>query len=181
MNDIPDQLLICHILQGDSACFEVLCNRYYTSLQAVGYAVLMDRHLAEDVAQETLAYASQNLLKIRNPQKVGAWLRGICRNIAKDMLERQSRQKRQGEREESDWVSNENDGDDSGDLIRQAVSQLPLSLREVVVMRYFDDMSYRQMSKCLGLSQQAINGRLRRAKKKIEKYLKQTDLRGNIS
>ena len=178
MNDFSDQLLVQHILQGDSACFGVLCKRYYTSLQAVAYAVLMDWHLAEDAAQETLAFACRNLSKLRKPEKVGSWLAAICRNIAKDMFRRHTIQK-QSDNTESAWCPKEND--EIGNHIQQAIGQLPLSLREVILMRYFDEMSYQQMGKVLGLSEQAINGRLRRAKKKIEKYLLQKGFRSNVS
>ena len=178
MNDYPDQLLVNNIMQGDIDCFECLCKRYYTSLQAVAYAVLMDRHLAEDAVQETFAYVCRNLLKLRKPEKVGAWLRVICRNIAIDML-KQQRKKKELSQSEAVWISKETDEIDGH--IQQALSQLPVSLREVVLMRYFDEMSYQQMGNVLGLSEQAINGRLRRAKKKIEKYLIQNGFRSNIS
>lgn len=178
MNDFSDQLLVQHILQGDSACFEVFCKRYYASLQAVAYAVLMDSHLAEDAAQETLAFACWNLSKLRKPKKVGSWLAAICRNTAKDMLRKRNIQK-QSDNIEPVILSKQADGTD--DHMHQAVSQLPLSLREVILMRYFDEMSYQQMGKVLGLSEQAINGRLRRAKKKIEKYLLQKGFRSNVS
>lgn len=174
MNDFSDQLLVQQILQGDLGSFEALCKRYYTSLQAVAYAVLMDTHLAEDAAQETLAFACANIAKLRKPEKAGAWLAAICRNVAKDMLGRESRQMSLG----ADATVKISKNDDSIDqLIQDAVSQLPASLREVVVMRYFDDKSYQQMGSLLGLSEQAINGRLRRAKKKIAMHLKQNGFR----
>jgi RNA polymerase sigma factor (sigma-70 family) len=42
----------------------------------------------------------------------------------------------------------------------------------VIFLRYYDGMSYEQMSAALGVSEQAINGRLRRAKKKLAGYLR---------
>ena len=176
MNDFPDQLLVQHILQGDSDCFEVLCKRYYASLQAIAYAILMDSHLAEDVAQETLAVACRNFSKLHKPKKVGPWLAAISRNVAKDILRDQSKQKRL-EQCEATGVAYESDDSDNG--IHQAIAQLPVSLREVVLMRYFDSMSYQQMGQVLGLSEQAVNGRLRRAKKKIEKLLIRNGFRRN--
>ncbi len=62
--------------------------------------------------------------------------------------------------------------DDQHALLAQAIEQLPLRLREVLMLRYFNEMTYQQMSSALGLSEQAINGRLRRAKKKIAAYMK---------
>lgn len=178
MNELSDQLLVQRILQGDSDCFEVLCKRYYASLQAIAYAILMDTHLAEDVAQETLAVACRNLSKLHKPKKVGPWLAAICRNGAKDTLRDRSKQKRLEQCEEAE-VSYR--GDDSNDGIHQAMAQLPASLREIVLMRYFDEMSYQQMGQILGLSEQAINGRLRRAKKKMEMFLIKNGFRSDDS
>jgi RNA polymerase sigma-70 factor (ECF subfamily) len=178
MNELPDQLLVQQILQGETDCFEILCKRYYTSLQAIAYAVLMDHHLAEDAAQEALANACRNLSAVRNPEKVAFWLAGICRNVAKDMLRAQSRQKRL---EDSEAFRVSDERDDSDNRIRQAITQLPISLRQVVLMRYFDDLSYQQMGKILGLSEQAINGRLRRAKKKMETFLMKNGFRSDVS
>lgn len=179
MNEFSDQLLVQHILQGDSDCFEVLCKRYYASLQAIAYAVLMDSHLAEDAAQETLAVACRKLSKLHNPRKIGSWLAAICRNVAKDILRDQHRQKRLQQCEDAQILTNTLDS--SGDGIHKAIAQLPVSLREVVLMRYFDRMSYQQMEKVLGLSQQAINGRLRRAKKKMETFLVKNGFRSDDS
>jgi len=61
---------------------------------------------------------------------------------------------------------------DLDDAVKRAVWQLPASARELVVLRYYDNMTYQQMSEILGLSTQAINGRLTRAKRKIANYLK---------
>lgn len=178
MNDVSDQFLVRRVLQGDINCFEVLCKRYYASLQAVAYAVLMDEHLAEDAAQETLAQACRNIQKLRQAEKVGPWLASICRNVARDMLSLRARQK---ESDRSEHSENLHDSDglsrDIRKAVDQAVDQLPARLREIVILRYFDDLSYQQMGSILGLSEQAINGRLRRAKNKIEKSLNRSGFR----
>jgi predicted DNA-binding protein (UPF0251 family) len=58
------------------------------------------------------------------------------------------------------------------EAIREAMSKLSTSAREVIFLRFYDGMSYEQISAVLGISEQAINGRLRRAKKKIANYLR---------
>jgi RNA polymerase sigma factor (sigma-70 family) len=57
-------------------------------------------------------------------------------------------------------------------LLLKSMEQLPVHLREVLMLRYFNQQTYEQMSSILGLSEQAINGRLRRAKKKLASQLK---------
>jgi len=62
--------------------------------------------------------------------------------------------------------------DDTTETVREAISKLSVSARELIFLRYYDGMSYEQMSEVLNISEQAINGRLRRAKKKMADYLR---------
>jgi RNA polymerase sigma factor (sigma-70 family) len=56
--------------------------------------------------------------------------------------------------------------------VRAVLNKLSVPAREVVFLRFYDGMSYDQISAVLGISEQAINGRLRRAKKKLAEYLR---------
>ena len=56
------------------------------------------------------------------------------------------------------------------------MGQLPTEAREVIFLRFYDGLSYDQISTVLGISEQAINGRLRRAKKKLAQYLRRNGL-----
>ena len=69
--------------------------------------------------------------------------------------------------------SNEEDGKQ---VVRQAISKLAPSERELIILRYYNDMSHKQMSAVLGLSNAAINNRLVRVRRKISSYLKNNGL-----
>ncbi len=56
-----------------------------------------------------------------------------------------------------------------------AIDRLPASMKEVVILRYYDNCSYEQISAVLGVSKMTINGRLTRAKRKLAKMLGQRD------
>ena len=156
-------------MEGNTACFATLCQRYYPALLALAHAVAGDEHLAEDAAQEAVAEACRRLRTLRKPQRFGAWLGAICRNIAKDMLtdRRRARQVADGLAAPAE----SSDGDEKAALAR-AVRALPESLRQVVFLRYYNSMTYEQISSVLGLSSQAINGRLRRARRRIATTMK---------
>jgi len=169
MRDLEDQILVQQALQSDPESFGELCRRYYDSLVAVARSILPDHQLAEDAAQEALAAACRDLAKLKKPERFGPWVGAICRNVAKDML-RQLR--KQQERIETN-AGNEPDckDDDRKAILDQALQQLPQHLREVIFLRFYNEMSYEQMAKVLGATEQMIDGRLRRAKKKIAAYL----------
>ena len=176
MKNLEDQTLVRRALEADPESFGELCRRYYHSLVAVADSVLLDHHLAEDAAQETLAAACRQLPKLRRPERFGPWIVAICRNVAKDMLREQQRQRKPVEASQGHDCRREQD-DDQRARLTEALHKLPQHLREVVFLRFYNEMSYRQMAKALGASEQVIDGRIRRAKKKMAVYLKTVGFR----
>jgi RNA polymerase sigma factor (sigma-70 family) len=154
--------------RGDRDSFAALAGRYYAALTAMAHSMLQDSHLAQDAAQETFARAVEKLDQLKNGDKAGVWLAAICRNVARSMAVA-----RKIERccEDMTAVSAQPPLDDRLDEVRQAVSQLSDADRELIYMRYHNAMSYQRIAQMLGSSPQGINGRLRRAKRKIEAIL----------
>jgi len=169
MKDLEDQILVRRALEADPESFGELCRRYYNSLIAVADSILLDHHLAEDAAQETLAMACRQLPGLKKPERFGPWIMAICRNVAKDLLREIQSQRKPVE------ARLEHKSDDQDDvrkaILAEALQQLPQHLREVIFLRFYNEMSYQQMASILGATEQVIDGRIRRAKKKIAVYL----------
>ena len=164
----PDTTLVEAAIDGDAESFTELCRRYYPAMVAIAHSVLGDRHLAEDAAQEAFAKAAVSLPWLRRKNKFAGWLAAICRNAARNMARRTDDLHSIDELSTASYKSDRND---DAEVVRQAIGRLSASARELVFLRYYDGLSYEQISAMLGLSQQAINGRLRRAKKKMAGYL----------
>ena len=62
------------------------------------------------------------------------------------------------------------------EAVRDIISTLPAGIKEVILLRFYNQMSYQEIAKLLGISQQAVNGRLRRAKKIIVNKLHHHDI-----
>jgi len=62
--------------------------------------------------------------------------------------------------------------DDAGPAVRAALDRLEPQAREVIYLRFYDGLSYERIGEVLGISEQAINGRLRRAKRELAKHLR---------
>jgi RNA polymerase sigma-70 factor (ECF subfamily) len=169
IQDKPDSVLVERAARGDGDSFTELCRRFYPVLVAIGHAITGDRHLAEDAAQQALAQAAVNLPKLRRPEHFGSWLAAICRNAATDIIRRRTpRAQPGGLRDAADHTPH----DDEAEAVRGALMRLPAEAREVIYLRFYDGLTYEQMSAVLGISGQAINGRLRRAKNALEDYLR---------
>lgn len=158
-------------MDGDSESFSRFCERYYSAIVAIAYSRLSDRNLAEDAAQEAFLVAFRNISQLKKASHFGRWLAKISRNIASDMAKARRRDKLIPI-EDCDSVSNNRDEQDNVDVVRRIISGLPVRIREVIYLRYYEKMSYQQISNMLGISQEAVNGRLRRAKKAIARKLR---------
>jgi len=172
--DLSSETELVEAAQGGCLeSFAALYKRYYGAMVALGYSVLDDIHLAEDAAQQSFAIACGDLSKLKSKEKFGCWLAGICRNVAKQMRRRQGRQ---SALDESVTATPKRDSFDC--TVRQAVWSLKPFYREPIVLRYYDNLPYEQIGNVLGISVQAVNGRLIRAKKKIKKYLERNGITG---
>jgi RNA polymerase sigma factor (sigma-70 family) len=166
-----EEILIQAAAAGDVESFNRLCERYYPAIVAICYSQLADRDLAEDAAQETLSIAYSDLSKLKNADRFGCWLAGISRNIAVDMAKRRKRETFISTEDCVSFSKEQNEQNENVDAIRSIVAALPVKLREIIYLRFYNQMSYQEISKLLGISQQAVNGRLRRSKKFIAKKL----------
>jgi RNA polymerase sigma-70 factor (ECF subfamily) len=169
VTDESETNLVEAAFDGDIESFGELCQRYYPAMVAVGYSILGDHQLAEDATQESFARALINLKNLRNKRKFVQWLAAICRNVAKDMVENKARQI---STDDFSQTACNNDHDDSKRLIRRAIEKLPASAKELIVLRYYNGLSYEEIGSVLGISGPTINGRLKRAKRKMSYYLK---------
>jgi RNA polymerase sigma-70 factor (ECF subfamily) len=187
MEGRPDSMLVEQAVRGDGDSFTELCRRYYGPMVAIGHAIIGDRHLAEDAAQQAFAKAAVNLPKLRDTGQFGRWVAAICRNEAGPGPDLGG----QGERAECEWPTEQacvegrsespgardtgtpsERGQDVRDTVKEALSRLPAEGKEVIFLRFYDGLSYDQISSVLGISEQAINGRLRRAKRKLAEHLR---------
>jgi RNA polymerase sigma-70 factor (ECF subfamily) len=169
VSEKPDRELAAAAQRGDGNSFTELCGRYYAAMVAIAHSIIGDRHLAEDAAQQAFATAAIKLPELHDAGKFAGWLRVICRNAASDIGRRQRIIFNADNL--SSVPAKQNSSQDTV-TVREAISRLTPEAREVIYLRYYDGMTYQRISKVLGISEEAINGRLRRAKEKIYEYLK---------
>ena len=161
--------------KGNIDSFSRLCEQYYSIIVAIAYSHLSDRELAEDAAQEAFFIAFRDISKLKKADLFGRWLTRICRNISSDMAKARNRNKFVL-LEDCEIHSNGKTKQDSYDeVVRSIIAKLPEKLQEVIFLRFYNKLSYQEISNVLGISQEAVNGRLRRAKKLIVKELSRTD------
>ena len=128
----------------------------------------------ETLGNQQIEVSMVKLCGLKNKTKFAPWLAAICRNVAKDMVTARRKQVCS----ENIWqaVEDKAGGDEQAETVRNAIEKLAAAERELVVLRYYNSLSYEQISAVLGISKPAINGRLKRAKRKLAKFLRDSGL-----
>lgn len=168
-----DTNLVAAASRGDAESFSRLCERHYPALVAIAYSRLGERHLAEDAAQEALLAAYRDIAKLKKPEQFAGWLTAICRNIATDMAKARARacEKHAEVADPIDPVSLIDEESSIVAAVREIVRGLEPDARDIVYLRYYNQMSYDQIARTLGISEEAVNGKLRRARVQIRHEL----------
>ncbi len=170
-----DLQLIEAVCNGDVESFGKLAARYYTPIVALAHSKVGDKHLAEDIAQETFVKACFKISELKDKNKFSSWLGKICINVCADSFRRYSIPQPielSSEIESAKKEAEDIEIRDEQQRIKNIIQQLPEKLRQIIYLRYYDGMTYEMIEDVLGISRQAVSGRLRRAKKIIAKKLK---------
>lgn len=171
MIEDTDANLVAAALKGDAESFSGLCQRHYPALVAIAYAQLADRGMAEDAVQEALLVAYRDIVKLKAPERFVPWVATICRNTAIDMAKARTRNNHVEMVDCGPVPDASGQEDEATALVREIVLRLDATLRDVVYLKYYNRMSYGQIAQMLGISEEAVNGRLRRARDRIRQEL----------
>ena len=162
--------------RGEGNALAGLYERYYAMMVWVAYAVLLDRSLAEDAAQQAFATAYEKIRSLRLPDRFGPWLAAICRNTAQDMARARKRDVALQKRAASE-IQSESNSNGFDRTVKEAVDSLPAMYREVVVLHYYSGLSYQEIESVIGISGHKVKGRLARARKQIQVHLEKEGFR----
>lgn len=176
MSDELETALAESAARGDLESFGELCRRYYAPMVAVAYSVLADQHLAQDAAQEAFAKALVALPRLREPQRFAFWLARICRNVAMDML----RKKAPCCSDDLGHVPDRRRESENDGAVRRAMAKLPAAARELLVLKYYDNLPCEQIASVLDTTNGSVRGRLLRAKRKLARLLIREGLEGGL-
>jgi len=166
-----DAILVAAALRGDAESFSRLCEQYYPALVAIAYSQLADRGLAEDAAQEALLAAYRDIAKLKKTGHFAGWLTAICRNVAIDMARARAREKHAGTEDCTEVLNPSRNEDDTIGLVRETILRLEPGMRDIIYLRYYGQMGYARIAQMLDISEEAVNGKLRRARDKIRQEL----------
>lgn len=164
--------LVSHALKGSRDAFALLVARYSRSVRATCLARLGLREDLDDLVQETFLRAYKGLPRLEDPGRFGPYVHRIAQNICIDRLRRRGREPVPLEEVHLDPKPTPGATTDIREerliRLRQLVGRLPESLREAVLLFYFEQKSYAEIAEQIGVTEAAINQRLHRARQQLK-------------
>ncbi len=163
-----DEELVSRCLENDHDAFAVLVRRYQSAVYATAFYYAGRYNGAEDVAQEAFWEAYRSLKNIKEPERFGAWLKGITTRVAANWLRRNVSRQRNitplpHRRTLSLEEARKGVENDDYERVHRAIDALPERYRLPVVLRYMQELNYDEIGRFTGDSRDEIRGILSRA------------------
>lgn len=170
-----EQDLIARVCQGERAVFAVLVDAYAKPVFNLAFRMTGSRQDADDLAQETFLRAYQNLKRFDPEKKFFTWLYTIALNIIRNHLK--SCPARTARTAETDHPPAD-PGDpanpeglfldrEKAQILEICLRKLPSDLREAVVLRYYQDLSFDELAAITDASVSAVKMRVYRGLERL--------------
>ena len=168
--DMVDADLVAGTLAGRRECYAELVMRYTDMVATFAYGRTRERELAEEVAQEALVRAYENLWSLKAPRRFSSWLLGIARNVASRALEERARLMTVGSEPLAAAESKDVGGEPLGGLsaedrkrILAEIEALDEHYRVAFVLRHQMNLPCAEVARRLALPEGTVRSRLSRA------------------
>ncbi|MCI9608483.1 MAG: sigma-70 family RNA polymerase sigma factor [Muribaculaceae bacterium] len=173
---LPDEALVAEYAAGNNSAFDTLLKRHQTRVFSYIYSLVRDNDAANDIFQETFIKAITVIKQGRYNEsgRFGGWLSRISHNLIIDYF-RQNKVDATVSADNNDGiilnrkelsegtVEDELVADQISADVRRLVDALPQAQKEVLEMRYYRDMSFKEIADATGVSINTALGRMRYA------------------
>lgn len=188
VTNLTDEQLVELAVKENPDAFGEIVKRWERKIFALCFGMLSREDEAKDAAQETFIAAYRNLSKFRGDAKVSSWLHRIAVN---QCLTTKRRAKTRSESFLDDEANSDEkvfvaaahlspskmtEQNERLQFVRQAVNSLPVDLREVVVMKEFEEMTFQEISDTLSLPLSTVKSRLYTALKQLRAKLERVPM-----
>jgi RNA polymerase sigma-70 factor (ECF subfamily) len=185
---LNDKELILKYLEGEERAFEILLNRHKDKIFTSIYLFVKDESLAEDIFQDVFIKIIKTLRagKYNHEGKFLQWAMRISYNMCVDQFRRSKRRTKVTPTENFDIFDvlelkdpnreQELMRDQTHDKVRALVDLLPPEQREVVILRHYADMSFKEIAALTRVSINTALGRMRYALINIRKMIEEKEI-----
>lgn len=168
--------LICRAAQGDAEAFRQLVEAYQTPAYRLA-ARMCGPDSAEDVTQEAFLAAWRALPEFRGDCRFSTWLYRLVSNAAIDCLRREKKHRDTGDVDDLELPDGgpspqeQAERSDTRDAVRRALDRLSPEHRQVLLLRFMQELDYGEIARALNVSEGTVKSRINRAKSKLREVL----------
>ena len=180
MNEL---LLISRARGGDREAFGALVEQYRDNVYRLAYRMCGNAYDADEAAQEAFVAAWRALPNFRGDAKFSTWLYRLTTNAAIDVMRREKRHQTVGDGEMVDLADDADSPQETverteqQEAVQKALSTLSEEYREVLLLRYMEELDYAEIAEVLQLPSGTVKSRINRAKAALKTALLKS---GNI-
>lgn len=184
-----DEQIVERAVAGDQEAFGEIVRRWERRIYHLAYGILGREEDARDAAQETFIAAYRNLKNFRGEAKVSSWLHRIAVN---QCISRQRRARVRGETALEDELGESGESlsciapahqsparlaesRERAEIVRRALAALPDELREVLLLKEYEEMTFQEISDALRIPLSTVKSRLYTALKQLRLRLDKYD------
>lgn len=174
-----EKKLIARAKEGDMDAFEFLVKRYQKSIYYLCRRMTSAHQSADDLAQETFIKAYFSLSRFKDDMNFFTWLRKIAVNNSLNYLKAHKREELLGDNKILENASStvqelpqdRLQREQLEQKFRKALKALPADQKAVFILRFYEDLSYENISHMLNLPNGTVMSRLNRARKKLKSLM----------
>ena len=180
MNEL---LLISRARGGDREAFGALVEQYRDNVYRLAYRMCGNAYDADEAAQEAFVAAWRALPNFRGDAKFSTWLYRLTTNAAIDVMRREKRHQTVGNGEMVDLADDADSPQETverteqQEAVQKALATLSEEYREVLLLRYMEELDYAEIAEVLQLPSGTVKSRINRAKAALKAALLKS---GNI-
>ena len=192
LNNITDKTLVSQYLNGENSSFEILLSRHKSRIFAFIMSKVKNRDLSNDIFQDTFIKVVNSLQKRKYNEegKFLPWMMRISHNLVIDHFRKESKMRKIRPTSEFDIFDVIDDGSKNQEEImiqtqvhsdlKILIEQLPEEQKEVLKMRYFKDLSFKEISDLTNSSINTALGRVRYSLNNLRKSMKSSSLKSEL-
>ena len=181
--------IVARVLNGDRQAYALLVEEYKTPIYNLAYRMTRNSQDAEDLAQETFLRSFDQLFRFDAKRSFYSWLYTISLNIIRNHIKKNSSRRLDNFRQ-VEKISGTDDFDDKRfasqesqvrdklskereEELERCLQKLSPELRELLILRFYQGLSFEVISEITGLSLSAIKMRVYRGLEKLRKYIEE--------
>lgn len=180
---LQDSVLVSNYIKGDECALGVLIERHKQRIYSFIYSKVLDRDITEDIFQDTFIKVIRTLKKgnYNEEGKFLPWVMRISHNLVIDHFRKNNRMPKYDNNGDFNIFSVLSDNDLNAESriiknqvetdVRRLVDELPADQKEVLLMRMYQDLSFKEISEKTGVSINTALGRMRYALINLRKVI----------